>query len=120
MLANSYTLDFAGTDDLVLVRTNQDAGGSTYFFRGSSLDVTMNIKHTYPAARTSGEESHLVRMDVQSYDAEGVLIRTTSAWTVITTRGGAQDTTVASNIHKALTEFLAVSGVKAAILARES
>lgn len=120
MLANSFTLDYTGTDDLILKRTNQDAGGSTFFFRGSTYDVTMTIKHQYPAARSSGEESHLVRFDVQQYDGDGVHLRTTSVWTVLTTRGGAQDTTVSTNIFETMSEFFAQSGMLAAILGREA
>lgn len=120
MLANSYTLDYTGTDDLVLKRTNQDAGGSTFFFRGSNYDVTMSVKHTYPAVRGSGEESHLVRFDVQQYDADGVLVRTSSVWTVFATRGGAQDTTVSANIFDSMTEFFGQVGMVDAILGREA
>lgn len=120
MLANSYTLDYTGTDDLVLKRTNQDAGGSTFFFRGSNYDVTMTVKHTYPAVRGSGEESHLVRFDVQQYDTDGILIKTSSVWTVIVTRGGAQDNTVSSDIFGSLMEFMGLSGMLDAILGREA
>jgi hypothetical protein len=78
----------------------------------------MSIKHTIPPKGESGE-SHLCRLDVDYYDAENVLLRTSSAWTVIKTFDGVQLATASDNTTQALVDFLTDGNIDK-LIARES
>lgn len=68
------------------------------------------MKHTIPARGASGE-SHLVRLDVEVYDAAGVLLRTASAWTVIRTDNGIQDPEESEDAAEAVVDFLSDANI---------
>jgi hypothetical protein len=86
-------------------RINQDSHGSEYYGVSGVRRFTLTVKHTIPARGASGE-SHLVRLDVEVYDANGVLLRTASAWAVIRTDGGIQDQEESEDAAEALVDFL--------------
>lgn len=62
-----------------LPRVNQDNRGSEYFLDDGTMKFTATIKHTVPAPGVAGE-SHLMRLDVDHYDAEGNFLRRIGAW----------------------------------------
>lgn len=121
MLANSISLTL-GSDTLVLKRINQDNNASTYFGRvGATTDVTMSVKHTFPRNRvTPGNESHLVRFDLDVYDATTKqLLRRNSVWTVMQVASGIQDSVQLKQAYELITEFMTSDNIDA-ILGRES
>lgn len=101
-----------------LVKINQDSYGSEYFLDDSTERYTLSVKHTIPPKGGAGE-SHLVRLDVEHYDGSGVLLRTSSAWSVIKTFDGAQDVASSQYTAEALVDFLTDANV-AKVVGRES
>lgn len=101
-----------------LVRVNQDNYGSEYYLEDGQVRYRLTVKHTIPATGQPGE-SHLCRLDVEHYDANGVYIRTSSAWGVIRTDGGIQDSTSSSRAALALQTAM-TSGNITKLIARES
>jgi len=70
------------------------------------MKFSLNIKHTFPAKRGEAGESHLVRLDVEHYDINGLYLRTTSSWNVIKTFDGSQVSAESSNTQVALAGIL--------------
>jgi hypothetical protein len=120
MLANSYDLT-VGSDTITVKRLNQDNFSSKYFGEKSdgTIKVHASISHTIPATGKTGE-SHLIRVDVERFDSAGVYLRMESAWTVYKTFDAAQVTSTLGNTEGALASLLAVTDLKAAVMARES
>jgi hypothetical protein len=109
MIGDTIALTYnAGT--VTLTRINQDNYGAEYFGSSGNDKFTINVKHTIPARGKPGE-SHLARLDVEHYDATGVLLRTASAWTAIRTDNGIQAATNSENATKALTAFLSAANI---------
>lgn len=102
--ADPITLTYA-TVATTMDRINQDNYGSEYYGVQGLNKLTLSVKHTIPARGKFGE-SHLARLDVEHYDADGVLLRTSSAWTVIRTDNGIQDATSSDNAAQCLVDFL--------------
>lgn len=75
-----------------LVKVNQDGYGSDYFLDEGTIKFQASIRHTIPAKGGTGE-SHMLRLDVLHYDADGVYLRTDSSWSVIKTFDASQDPT---------------------------
>lgn len=101
-----------------LTKVNQDNYGATYYLEDGTRRFTLNVKHTIPAKGKPGE-SHLMRLDVEVYDAEGVLQRTASAWSVIRTDNGSQDSAESIDVTAALlTAFTPTNYTK--MIGRES
>lgn len=88
-----------------LVRINQDAYGSEYYLEDGTERFTLKVQHTVPP-KGGANESHMVRLDVEHYDAEGALLRVSSAWTVIKTFDGKQDSTSSDRVTQALVDLL--------------
>lgn len=118
MLDNTLTLDF-GTGTVILTRVNQDDFASTYFGESGSDKLSLSVKHTIPGRGQPGE-SHLVRLDVEHYDATGAYQRTSSAWLVVKTFDGTQDSAVSLKVGLSLQSFVGVSANLQKVLARES
>lgn len=109
MIGDTVALTYnAGT--VTLTRINQDNFGAAYYGTSGNDKFNLSIKHTIPARGKAGE-SHLARLDVEHYDATGVLLRTASAWSVIRTDDGIQATTNSENVSKALTAFLSAANI---------
>lgn len=75
-----------------LVKVNQDGYGSDYFLDEGTIKYSLSIRHTIPPKGGYGE-SHLLRLDVSHYDADGVYLRMDSSWAVIKTFDASQDPT---------------------------
>jgi hypothetical protein len=118
MLDNTLTFDYDG-NPVNLKRINQDDFSSVYYGAVGNDKVTMTIKHTIPP-RGQSSESHLVRFDVELYDADGVYTRTASAWTVIKTFDGVQDDSETTKATGGLLDFLGTGTYLAQIIGRES
>lgn len=101
-----------------LVKINQDSYGSEYYLDDGTERFTVSVKHTIPSKGAAGE-SHLVRLDVEHFDAEGILQRTSSAWTVIKTFDGKQDVNSSQYATEALVDFLSDANI-AKLVGRES
>lgn len=105
MFADTLTLNFAGTGDLVLTKRREDGYSSEYFGTIGLTDFIMLIKHTIPKSRTTGETSHLARLDMITYDAANVVIAKASVWRVFGTYLGQQNATTVTNLDKAVASF---------------
>lgn len=84
-----------------LSRVKDDGYSADYYLDDGQLKFLLSVKHTVPSRGGVGE-SHLVRLDVDMYDANMVFLRTASAWTVIKTFDAVQDTTSSNNVANAL------------------
>lgn len=93
-----------------LARINQDNYGAEYYAESGTNRFSLSVKHTIPAKGKSGE-SHLVRLDVEHYDANGVLLRVASAWTVIRTDTGIQDQESSEDAAEALVALLSAANI---------
>jgi hypothetical protein len=109
MIGDTVALTYnAGT--VTLARINQDNHGAEYYASSGNDRFTLSVKHTIPGRGKPGE-SHLARLDVEHYDANGLLLRTSSAWTVIRTDNGIQVNTDSELATKALTAFLSAANI---------
>lgn len=109
MIGDTISLTHNG-GAIVLTKINQDNYGAEYFLESGVRRFTMTVKHTIPSRGAAGE-SHLVRLDVEVYDAGGVLLRTSSAWTVIRTDNGIQDQEESEDAAEALVAFLTAANI---------
>lgn len=117
MLDNTLTVTYDSAS-VTLTRVAEQNFSSTYYGEDSGRKFTLNVNHTIPARGSAGE-SHLVRLNVEHYDAEGKYLRTSSAWTVIKTFDGTQDSNACAHTAAALQSFATVANT-AKIIARES
>lgn len=91
--------------NITLNRVNQDNFGAVYYGTGTNLTVTLTVKHTIPAIGKDGE-SHLVRCDIDHFDATtGAFKRRASAWLAIRTDGAPQDSENAEDVAEAIVDF---------------
>lgn len=104
MAAPTFTVT-VNTVAKVLTMVDDSNYGSEYYLDDGTEKYRFTVKHTIPKAGGSGE-SHLARLDCERYDAEGQLVAITSAWTVIRTDVGIQDSTWSDNITQALVDAL--------------
>lgn len=118
MLDNTLTINYAATP-VTLTKVSEQNFSSEYFGENGNDKFNLSVKHTIPARGQPGE-SHLVRLDVEHYDAEGTYLRTSSAWTVIKTFDGTQNSTACENTVASLQDFTAVAVNIAKVIARES
>lgn len=117
MIGDTIGITYA-TVAKTLKKVNQDNFGANYYLEDGNDRFNLTIKHTIPAKGKAGE-SHLARLDVEHYDVDGVLLRTASAWTVIRTDIGIQDSTKSTNATLALQSFLTSANI-GKIVGRES
>jgi hypothetical protein len=97
----------------VMDKINQDNQAGTFFARAADglTSLTLQVKHTYPAAGSTSEESHLVRCDFVTYDTDlTTVLRTTSAWMVLKTGAGSvQDTAEIKSLYLGLVAAMAAT-----------
>lgn len=94
MLGTTITITVNSVAKVLARVSDPEPYSATYFLADSSTrDYELSIKHTIPKVRGASKESHLVRLDVVDYDADGVVIRKQSYWTVSEVSIGRQDTT---------------------------
>lgn len=117
MLGDTVSITY-NTVAKTLSKINQDNFGAQYFLEESQIRYNLSIKHTIPARGKAGE-SHLARLDVEHYDANGVLLRIASAWSVIRTDSGVQDSTSSTRAANALVTFLTSANITK-LVSRES
>jgi len=79
---------------------------------------SMRIEHTVPANNGFGE-THMMRIDADQYDVDGVYSRRDSAWFVIKTTDAKQDSVEITNLALALVAKLD-STVIGKLVAREA
>lgn len=108
-LSDPVVLAYDG-GNLNFARINQDNYGAEYYVVSGTKRLTLSIKHTKPAAGEPGE-SHLIRLDVEHYDANGLLLRKASAWTVIRTDLGIQDQESSEDVTEALVALLTAGNI---------
>jgi len=101
-----------------LSRVKDDGYSATYYLDDGTERFTLVVKHTIPARGVAGE-SHMVRLDVEHYDANGEYLRTSSAWTVIKTFDAVQDSDDSGYAVDSLVDLLAPT-LTAQVIARES
>lgn len=111
MFANTLTLNFVGTDDLVLTKRREDNMSSEYFGTIGAKDFVLHIKHTIPRTRNGGETSHLIRIDVTEYNNDNEVILRYSTWRVFTTQLGRQPTSDLTYLMGTVDEVLASTGI---------
>lgn len=118
MLGSTITLTVNAVAKVLGRINDSEPYSSTYFLEDGLDDYELTIKHTVPSTRGASKESHLVRLNVTSYDASGVVLRKQSTWTVMEASIGRQDSTTLGYFVAALSTW--VSTNKALILARDS
>lgn len=109
MFADPLTITYNAVSKS-LVRVNQDGNGSDYFLDDGTEKFSASIRHTIPPRGGSGE-SHMLRLDVDHHDAEGVFLRRVSTWTVIKTFDNTQDKVKADDAAEALAGLLTASNI---------
>jgi len=119
MLGSTITLSINAVNKVLARVNDSEPYTSNYFLEDGLVDYELKITHTVPKNRNSGtKESHLVRLDVTTYDSDGILIRKQSTWTVMETSTGRQDSTTAGYYVDGLLNWVETN--KALILARDS
>jgi hypothetical protein len=93
-----------------LVRINQDSGGSDYYLDDGTEKFSIAIRHIIPSRGGTGE-SHMIRLNVEEFDAEGSYLRTSSSWGVIKTFDGVQNADNAGYAADALAALLTPTNV---------
>lgn len=117
MLDNTISITYNAVSK-TLSRIKDDGYSSDYYLDDGTEKYSLSVKHTIPSRGEPGE-SHLVRLDVEHYDGTGEFLRTSSAWTVVKTFDGVQDTVAGNRTANALIGLLDTTFV-AKILNRES
>lgn len=105
MLADTLTITYNAVS-VTLNRASEANFQSVYFGENAGLKFTLDIKHTVPARGQVGDESHLCKLSVEHFDANGVPVRVVSPWVVLKTFGGTQDSTASLRAAKALVGLL--------------
>lgn len=118
MLDNTLTITYDAAS-VVMTRVAEQNFSSKYYGENGNDKLNLTVKHDIPARGNAGE-SHLVRLDVEHYDAEGVYLRTSSAWTVIKTFDGTQNSASCGFTVGALQDVTANATIITKIIARES
>jgi len=116
----SFTDPMAFTYNAVvknLARVNQDANGSDFFYDGTTEKFSAAVRHTIPPKGGIGE-SHMLRLDVEYYDANSLYLRKGSVWLAAKSYDSAQNSTTLGYSMAALVSYL-TSGNQTKLLARE-
>ncbi len=120
MIGTTITLTVNAVAKVLVRVSDSEPYTAKYFLADSATrDYELKITHTIPAVRGSAKESHLVRLDVTDYDADGVVIRKQSCWAVSECSIGRQDTTQLTYYADALSDWLQ-PGNLALVLNRDS
>jgi hypothetical protein len=107
MLGTTLTVTINGVAKVLKRNNSSEPYTATYFLADSStLDYTLTVKHTIPKVRGASKESHLVRLDAQTYDVDGAPIRTQSTWVVSEVSAGRQNSTDLNYMAQGLFGFL--------------
>lgn len=99
------------TDGSYSSKYGLDDGGTAYF--------TLRIEHTVPSTPQGTGETHMVRLDIDRYDAQSVYLRRDSAWFVLKTSDAKQVSVDLDYTAQALVDFLSDANLDK-LIARES
>jgi hypothetical protein len=99
-----------GADTLSAPNIAEGNHTSEYYVVNGVDKFTASVKHTIPQRGKYGE-SHMIRFDYEDYDASGVLLGVASAWLVVRTDLGPQNTTLSENVAKGLIAFMTAANV---------
>lgn len=121
MIGDSITITIGGSGGTakVLQKVNEANYASEYFLREASASYSLSVKHTVPKGRDGSVESHLFRLDVIHYNTDNLVVRKESAWVVLETRQGIQDSASLQDLGQALTFVMDVTLIDK-LLARQS
>jgi len=100
-----------------LGRVNQDSNGADYFYDGTTEKFFLQTRHTIPPKGGVGE-SHMIRLDVEYYDANSLYLRKGSVWLAARSYDSAQNSTTLGYSMAALVSFM-TGGNQTKLLARE-
>lgn len=89
--------------------SDSEAYASNYFLEDGTREYRLSIKHTVPKTRGASKESHLMRLDIDDYDTDNVLVCSHSYWMVMQTTVGRQDTASAALLAPAFTTLVTAS-----------
>jgi len=119
MFDNTITLtESDGTTTHTLNRVAPNGSDAEFYLNVSANKrIKLTINHEIPKSQVG--ESHLARVDVSHYDDDGVLLRTSSAWTVIKTLSGIQDDPSSEDAAALLQSFTTATNVVEKIVNRE-
>lgn len=117
MLADTLSITYNAAA-VTLNKVTEANYASQYYGEASGLKFTLDVKHVVPQSGKVGE-SHLVKLSVEHFDAQGVYVRTVSPWLSMKTFDAVQDTVAVQRATKALVGLLTNSFVDA-ISARQS
>jgi hypothetical protein len=117
MLADTLSITYNAVA-ITLNKVKESNYTSQYYAESGTMKFTLDVKHTIPPSGGDGE-SHLVKLTVEYYDANGVYQRSVSPWLVIKTFDGAQNSTDAHRAGLALVGLL-TSGFLTNIVGRMS
>jgi bifunctional ADP-heptose synthase (sugar kinase/adenylyltransferase) len=118
MLGSTITLSINAVNKVLVRVDDSEPYSSKYFLEDGDDEYTLKFTHTVPKSRGASKESHLVRLDVDTYDSDDVLVRRQSVWTVMEASSGRQDATTLGYYAQGLMTWLGTN--KALILARDS
>lgn len=112
MLGTTLTITVNAVAKVLKRVSDPDPYSATYFLADSSTrDYTLTVKHTVPKTRGVSKESHLIRLDIDDYDSDGVPIRKQSTWTVMECSLGRQDSTQLNYYAQALVAYLTSTNI---------
>jgi len=104
-IGDPITFAYNGAN-ITLNRTGWGTYSSVYEGEATDLKLKLSFKHNVPAIGEDGE-SHLVRLDVDSFDSTThAFLRRTSAWMSIRTDGLPQDSENSEDAAEAIVDFL--------------
>jgi len=102
-----------------LARLAPKGNATEYFGYGTNLTINVTVKHTIPEVGKPGE-SHLLRVDVDHFDATtNAFLRRCSAWCNIRTDGAPQEVENSEDVAEALADFL-IDGNITKLVSRQS
>lgn len=118
---------FASTEDITfnavtktLTRLTNSPYKATYGLDdGGDRRISMKVEHTVPTSASGTGESHMIRIDIDNYDVDGVYERRDSVWFVMKTTDAVQNTAELDYAAQSLVDFLTDANVDK-LLAREA
>jgi hypothetical protein len=106
MLGTSITITVNAVAKVLARVDDSQPYQATYYLSETTRDYTCIVKHTVPKVKGASRESHLLRLDVTDYDANGAAIRKSSVWTVLETSLGSQNDVDLGYFRAGLAGFL--------------
>jgi hypothetical protein len=117
MLADTLTITYNAVA-VALKKTSEANYTSSYYAENGGRKFTLDVKHTLPK-KGAPDESHVVKLTVEHFDANGLATRVVSPWVVIKTFDAPQDSAAALYAANALIGLM-TSTFNADIIARQS